>query len=141
MAEPASAVLTIVTVTYEVVKRTCKYINEIGVINDTIKDLLVQLRSLHELIKLVHDTCKGAEPNATNPSSIFVGQNLNMCKKRLEQLKPRIFELAAHDSESWMQKVSLKMKSDAAKKEIESAINDINASMEQIRMGITCWSL
>ncbi|KAH7361112.1 hypothetical protein BKA66DRAFT_214207 [Pyrenochaeta sp. MPI-SDFR-AT-0127] len=141
MAEPVSSVLTIVTVSLAVVRETTRYIQEINVVNELIGSLLKKLKDLHRLIKVVETTYRGAHSSDSNVSSQFVGKVLNACQKRLSDVKPLVYELASRDSETWLQKVALKRRSDNVKKEIEQAIQDINTDMEHIRTGISCWSL
>lgn len=141
MAEPVSSILTIVTVSLAAVRETTRYIQEVNVVNDLIQDLLKNLKDLHRLIKVVETTYKGAQCSGSSLSSQFVGRTLNACQERLSDVKPLVYELASRDSETWLQKVALKRRSDNAKKEIEKAIQEINTYMDHIRTGISCWSL
>ncbi|KAF1828803.1 hypothetical protein BDW02DRAFT_204203 [Decorospora gaudefroyi] len=141
MAEPVSGILTIVTVSLAVLAETYKYIKEINLVNDLIKDLLTKLKSLHRLIIVVESTYRQAHLGEGSRPAFFVGRTLEACQKRLSKVKPLVFALAAQESESFLQKMALKRKSDGVKKEIERTIKDMHCDMEYIRTGISCWSL
>jgi hypothetical protein len=141
MAEPVSSIITIVTVSLAVVKETYKYIKEICVVNDLIKGLLTKLKDLHRLIRVVESTYIRANPGENSVSAHFVGRTLKTCQERLTPIKALVFELAARESETWLQKAALKRKSDGVKKQIEEAMQEMHHDMEYIRTGISCWSL
>jgi hypothetical protein len=141
MAEPASSIITIVTVTLAVVKGIYKHIKEISLVNDLIKSLLIEIKDLYRLIKVVESTYIRAGLGENRHPADFVGRTLKTCQGRLAPVKDLVFELAARESETWLQKAVLKGKSDGVKKRIEEAMREIDRDMGRIRMGLSCWSL
>ncbi len=139
--DPASSIITIASLAIKTVKETYKYIQEVNIVDDLIKSLLVKLKDLHRLLKVVESTYRRVGSDDCSPSSLFVGKTLSACQKRLSDVRTLVDELASHNSETWFDKLALKRRSDGAKKEIAVAINDIQSYMEHIRTGISCWSL
>jgi len=140
MAELASSIITIATVSLAIIKETVNYIKEIRLVDRVVNRLLTNLKDLHELIRLVELTYQRANSDKSEPS-VFVKQNLIKCRDRIRDVKPMIFELASRNTDTFFKKVSLKRKSDAVKEDIETIIHDIRLYMEDIRVGISCWSL
>lgn len=141
MAELTSSIITIANVSLVVIEKTVRYIKDINLVNDLIKDLLDRLKDLHRLIKVVASTYRQAGPGDNTRASRFVGNTLLTCQGRMDKLKPLICELAALDSETWLQKLTVKRRLDRVKNEIKTVIENIRMDMKSMSVGMSCWSL
>lgn len=141
MADFAASVITLANASLVVIETTVRYIKEIKMINDFVRELLRKLKKLHRLVKIVALTYQRLEAGDRCPSSLYVGKILKSCQGRLERLKLLVHNLAAPASETWMQKLHVKRQSDKVRTEIEKTIMDIHNDMEDIRTGLSCWSL
>lgn len=137
MAEPISSILTIATVSLALITETVNYIKEIKLVDKVVEKLLVKLKDLHGLIKLVESTYQRVQHEENDGPTKFIRKHLITCRDRLEDVKTMVFELAAHDTDTFVQKATLKRRIDGAKKDIEVAIDDIHCYMEYIRTGIS----
>ncbi|CAO2654081.1 Nn.00g108140.m01.CDS01 [Neocucurbitaria sp. VM-36] len=140
MAEPASSIITIVTVSLAIIRETVCFIQEARVIDSYVERLRVNLVDLHKLIREVESACRHARSREDGPSR-FVREHLRRCRRRLEEVRNTVKGLASRKSDTLWQKAALKIKSDRSKKEIEDAITDIERLMDQIHKGISCWTL
>lgn len=140
MADPASSIITIATLSLAIIKETVKFIQEAQVIDQFIEKLLYNLADLHKLIKEVESACRHARSRDDDPSR-FVREHLKRCRRRLEGVRTMVEGLASRKTNTLLQRVTLKIKSERSRKEIEEAITDIERLMDQIHKGISCWTL
>ncbi|KAH8725444.1 hypothetical protein GQ44DRAFT_615939 [Phaeosphaeriaceae sp. PMI808] len=141
MAELASSVITLANVSLVIIEKTVKYIKDINLVTDLIKDLLAQLKELHRLIRVVEFTYRQVGASDDSPSSRAVGKSLTTCQERMEKLKPLLFEMAALESETWLQKLAVRRRMDRVQKKIEFTIRDIRGDMKSMSFCMSCWSL
>ncbi|KAF2822934.1 hypothetical protein CC86DRAFT_409707 [Ophiobolus disseminans] len=143
MAELAASVITIahtVCMLIENSQKAIKYIDEIKSINDPINDLLANIKGLERLTKTVESTCKGAESGISGDSRSLrdVRKTLADCHKRLENLKPLAFELAALESRTWRQRATIKMRLDRVKSNIKAMKGGIQWDMTMLNTQLHC---
>lgn len=139
MADPISGIITIVTVSLAIIKKTVEFIQEANVIDESIKRLLVKLKDLHKQIREVESLCKHAGSQEDEPSR-FVCEDLRRCKDRLVQVRTTVEALALRSSGTLIQKATLKIRSERSKKEIDDAITDIKDLIDLIHNSIICWT-
>lgn len=140
MAEPVSSIVTLTTVSLELIRRTAIFIREAQAIDSLIERLLNRLLDLRKLIKVVEASCKQARSGEDSPAR-YVKDALTRCHSRLESVDETVRALASRRSGTFLQRVALKIRSDRAKREIEEAIEDIDRLMDSIHKGIGCWNL
>jgi hypothetical protein len=141
MADVTSSIITIANVSLVIIEKTVRYIKDINLVNDLIKDLLAELKALCRLIGVVTSTYKQTGPSDDSPASKFVGKTLSICQERMDRLKPLVIELAALESETWLQKFTAKRRLDRVRKEINSIMKNIRLDMDSMNIGMSCWSL
>ncbi|KAF1848808.1 uncharacterized protein K460DRAFT_81148 [Cucurbitaria berberidis CBS 394.84] len=140
MAEPVSSIITIATVSLAIIKETVTFIKEAQVIDQYIEKLLFNLYDLHKLIKEVESACRHARSREDDPSR-FVREHLKRCRRRLEEVQATVKGLESRSTNTLLQRMVLKIRSDRSKKDIEDAIKDIERLMDQIHKSISCWTL
>ena len=141
MADAVSSIITIATVSLAIIRETVRYIKEVRLIDKVVDRLRTELKDLHRLIKVVESTYQRADYGEHSEPSVFVRRYLTKCRDHLEQVKSCVIELASHNTNTVYEKLKLKRRSDAVKKDIESATNEIHRYMRYIRTGIECWNL
>jgi hypothetical protein len=141
MAELTSSIITIANVSLVIIEKTVRYIKEINLVNDLIKDLLAELKALYRLIGVVTSTYEQTGPSDDSPASRYVGKALLICQERMNRLKPLVIELAALESETWLQRFTVKRQLDRVRKNIESIMKSIRLNMDSMNILMSCWSL
>jgi hypothetical protein len=141
MAELSSSVITIANVSLVIIEKTVRYIKDVNLINDLVKELLAELKALHRLVRVVASTYKQAGPNDSSLASRFVGETLSTCQQRMKRLEPLVDKLAELESDTWLQRLTVKRQLDRVRKEIYSMMRSIRRDMDSINVGMNCWSL
>ncbi|KAL6705664.1 hypothetical protein ACN47E_006453 [Coniothyrium glycines] len=141
MAEPVSSIITIATVSLDIIKETVKFIKEVYYIDKHIDRLLVELKDVHGLIKIVQATYQRADHGEHIKPSIYVGKCLVKCKDRLAEMKSVIIGLASRDTDGIFRKVALKRQSDAVKKDLQFKTDEVHRYLRYINTAIHCWNL
>jgi archaellum component FlaC len=140
MAEALSAIATLTTLSLAIIQKTVKFIQETRKVDDLVKKLSDALEDLKSLIEDVQQTCTHVKPTEDD-SSQRVKEALDRCVRRLEGVKSLVEDLASRKSGTFIQKASLKIRSDRSKADIQEAIEDIKLLMTQIHQRAGFWSL
>jgi hypothetical protein len=141
MAELTSSVITIANVFLNIIEATVKYIKDIKLVNNVIKELLVELKRLYRLVGVVASTYREAGPSDNSLASRLVGRTLSTCQEHINRLEPLIGKLAALESETWLQRLTVKRQLDRVRREIDSIMRNIRQDMDSMGYGISCWTL
>jgi hypothetical protein len=134
MAEPVSSIITIATVGLALVRACKNYIDAVREVEDLVDRLLDKVTELHGVVRLLNSTYHEAEPGGTSEPSVLVRKKIALCRDRLRDIKPKISDLKARSTESFLDKASLKRKTDAVAKDIEFAIDDIRRYLGDINL-------
>lgn len=140
MAEVVSSIVTLTTVSLAIIQKTLTFIQEARKVPDLVKKLSVTLQDLESLIEDVRSTCSQVKPTEDDQSR-HVEEALSRCSKRLEEVQELVKNLASRRSGTIVERVSLKIRSDRSKKDIQEAIHDIRTLMDQITQRASFWSL
>lgn len=139
--EPVSSALTIATTSLAIIHKTIFFIRETKVVDQYIVRLQQRLLDLKKLIELVEKTCRQHGGSQEDDHFQFIVESLNQCCPRLEEVSEMVKGLASKRAGSFLQKVSLKIRSDWFKGEIDEAVRDIDHLMDQVHKSMNCWNL
>ncbi len=134
MAEPVSSVVTLASVSLEIICKTRKFIQETMVVDTTIQKLLENLQSLEHLIGLVDSTTKAAQPTEDDT---HMREALARCRSRLQTLDTPVKTLASRKHKTIFQKVILNIRLGHSRPEIEGVIKEIRELIDDTHIAIS----
>lgn len=138
MAEPVSSIVTLATVSLQIIRETTRFIQESKVVDNLVKKLARNLQNLSRLIEIVDLANSEAQPTEDDP---FVQDTLAQCRKLLENVQSVVEPLVCQKSETIWEKAVLNFRVRHSRPIIEGAILDIRELVGQMNVAINCWTL
>jgi hypothetical protein len=140
MAEPVSSIITIALLGVAVIKGCKAFLDEVREIDELVDRLQRKVTDLHRVVCVLNSIYQQAEPDDASEPWLLVRGEITQCRDRFRAIKPKIFELEARSTETFVDRVSLKRKMDAVAKDIEVSINDIQQHLAVIGLVTGAWS-
>ncbi|KAF2107089.1 hypothetical protein BDV96DRAFT_606885 [Lophiotrema nucula] len=141
MAEPVSAIVSLVTVSLEIIKKVAKFIREAKVIDKTIESLLVQLRDFKGLIKIVSSTCRESPLRQTSEPHRLITSYLERSQLRLQVVESDLKALALRPSRTFFHKVTLTIQTKHWRTRIDESIKDLERLSGLMHRAVSLWTL
>jgi hypothetical protein len=139
MAEPASAIVGLTTLTLKIIYETAKFIRDAREVDRRIQKLRDKLLDLQYWVELIDSTCKEAQGhNEPVPERLIV--SLTNCEETLQGVQAILEGLASKKSGTFVQKVKLKIRTESSEREILEAIDDLKHHKSQIKNHMNIWT-
>jgi hypothetical protein len=139
MAEPASAIVGLTTLTLKIIYETAKFIQDAREVDRRIQKLRDKLLDLQYWVELIDSTCKEAQRhNEHVPERLIV--SLTNCEETLQGVQAILEGLASKKSGTFFQKVKLKIRTEGSEREILEAIDDLKHHKSQIKNHMNIWT-
>ncbi|CAN9459320.1 unnamed protein product [Alternaria alternata] len=132
MAEPVSSIITIALLGVAVVRGCKTYIDAVREVDELVDRLSRKVTDLHRMVSFLNSRYQEAEHDSASEQSLIVRGKITQCRNKFREIKPRILELKARSTESFVDKVYLERKMNTVAKDIEVAVDEIRQCLMDI---------
>ncbi|KAH8635094.1 hypothetical protein IG631_10495 [Alternaria alternata] len=132
MAEPVSSIITIALLGVAVVRGCKTYIDAVREVDELVDRLSRKVTDLHRMVSFLNSKYQEAEHDSASQQSLIVRGKITQCRNKFREIKPRILELKARSTESFVDKVYLERKMNTVAKDIEVAVDEIRQCLMDI---------
>jgi patatin-like phospholipase/acyl hydrolase len=84
------------------------------------------------MVSFLNSKYQEAEHDSDSEQSLIVRGKITQCRNKFREIKPRILELKARSTESFVDKVYLERKMNTVAKDIEVAVDEIRQCLMDI---------
>lgn len=137
MAEPVSSIVTLATVSLQIIRETTRFIQEAKVVDLFLQKLVASLQNLGRLIEIIDLTNHEAQPTEDGDDP-FVQETLARCRQLLENVQSMVEPFATERTQTFWEKAALNLRLSRSRQNIQTKIQDIGDLITQMNVAINC---